>query len=363
MTFTSWHLYTGPLRWCLLLATLSLWFAGAADACADDEKPTETSAASQAIVAALAKLPAPTQPTPSAPATPSTPAGPLREQIENLGSGQGYTSAPQPVQGGQPEPIPPGMNPTPDFGQPVNGYAMGPPPGCEPCAVPRGGGIFHMNQLDFMRAPDGQLRMFQKNRARHRGIGEPLVGTSWMNRPYHVGWFFGGIGGSNILDDQLKQGTSIFGGYRIGWENNHYTGCELRFGFSYIPIDYSYANGPPQLTMYTNRYYCFDFHYAYYPLGDSRWRPFLSIGFGMDTVRFSNEQGRLYNRAMFAIPLSIGMKYQLKNWLAIRCELMDDVSFGDDRIGLMNCISFTGGVEIRYGSRRNSYFPWDPAIR
>ena len=68
--------------------------------------------------------------------------------------------------------------------------------------------------------------------ARHVGFGEPLVGTSWLNRPFHAGWLVGGLFGDDLIAGQVDQDEDIFGGYRLGWDFDHYWGSELRFAFA-----------------------------------------------------------------------------------------------------------------------------------
>jgi hypothetical protein len=61
------------------------------------------------------------------------------------------------------------------------------------------------------------------------------------------------------------------------------------------------------------------------------------------------------------MPLAIGVKYYCQKWLAARLTLTDNISFGNSRMRGMNNLSLTGGVEVRYGGPRLSYFPWNPA--
>ena len=45
---------------------------------------------------------------------------------------------------------------------------------------------------DILR-PKHWLHPDPRDTARSTGIGTPLKGTSWRNRPFHIGWLFGGL--------------------------------------------------------------------------------------------------------------------------------------------------------------------------
>jgi hypothetical protein len=107
-----------------------------------------------------------------------------------------------------------------------------------------------------------------------------------------------------------------------------------------------------------SRNYFADVSLAFYPLGDARWRPYLSAGVGFQTVRFNNDLGHRISEATFAVPLGIGVKYFYGPWFSLRFDLVDNISFGNDRINTMNNISLMAGVECRFGGRRQTYFPW-----
>jgi hypothetical protein len=95
---------------------------------------------------------------------------------------------------------------------------------------------------------------------RHIGKGVPLHGTSWLNRPYHVGWFVGGLFGDD-LQSGLEQDAGAFGGYRLGHDFDHYYGKELRFGFGYLELN----NGQPAQPNSAD--YFLDAHLLHYPWG------------------------------------------------------------------------------------------------
>ena len=63
------------------------------------------------------------------------------------------------------------------------------------------------------------------------GKGQPLLGTSWLNRPYYAGWFVGPIFGDSPIDG-MDQDNGAFGGLLLGWDMDHYWGTQLRFGWA-----------------------------------------------------------------------------------------------------------------------------------
>ena len=96
---------------------------------------------------------------------------------------------------------------------------------------------------------------------RHVGLGLPLVGTSWRNRPWHAGWLVGGMFGDNLIPRRVSQDEDLFGGYRIGWDFDHYWGAELRFAFAHLDLTDLDGGGTPR----TSGDQFYDLNLAYYP--------------------------------------------------------------------------------------------------
>ncbi len=192
--------------------------------------------------------------------------------------------------------------------------------------------------------------------ARHVGLGHPLVGTSWRNRPFHVGWLFGEMFGDQLIDDRISQGRNSFGGYRLGWDFDHYWGTEVRFGFSYLDL----SDTPPLegVTDRTSRNHFWDVNLMYYPWGDARWRPFVSLGFGAGNFLYHDETLLAHRETVVTFPLSAGFKYYQHNWMAWRVSVTDQWSLGANGINSMHNIALTVGVEVRFGGSRVGYFPY-----
>jgi hypothetical protein len=191
---------------------------------------------------------------------------------------------------------------------------------------------------------------------RHIGLGQPLEGTSWLNRPYQVGWLWGAIDSDWLIAERVRQHSGMLGGYRIGWDLDHYWGTEARFAFSYM--DLSDNQGNP---LGTSEDYLGDVHLLYYPWGDARWRPFVSAGIGFASFRLDDEQGRFVNETVCGFPLGGGLKYLYRKWLAVRVSVMDNVAIGAYDLSTQHNLSITGGVEVRFGGSRRSYFPYNPS--
>ncbi|MDP6445191.1 MAG: outer membrane beta-barrel protein [Pirellulaceae bacterium] len=185
---------------------------------------------------------------------------------------------------------------------------------------------------------------------RHIGLGWPLEGTSWRNRPFHAGWLVGGLYADNI-SATLRQDDDVFGGYRVGWDFDHYWGVEGRWGFSRPDLTSSGA------AIGNSRDWFFDTQLLYYPWGDARWRPFVAGGFGFADIRFRNNGVGVKTQA-FTMPIGFGVKYYWKKWLAVRGEVMDNIVFATGDVDTMHSASVTFGVEVRTGPARRSYSSW-----
>ena len=62
-----------------------------------------------------------------------------------------------------------------------------------------------------------------------------------------------------------------------------------------------------------------------------------------------------------AMPIGIGLKYRLHDWLTLRADVTDNLAFGSSGLATMNNFSFTTGMEFRFGGYHKNYWPWAPA--
>ena len=188
---------------------------------------------------------------------------------------------------------------------------------------------------------------------RHIGIGQPLVGTSWRNRPIYFGTFVGGIMMDDLVPNRIYQNDTTFVGARLGYDFDHFWGLEGRWAFA--RADLADSNGQ---FLPASRDNFADVSLVFYPLGDTRWRPYLLAGLGFQTFRFNNDQGQRISEAPLSIPLGAGIKYFYGPWFTLRFDFVDNLTVGNSRVSGMNNISLMAGAEFRLGGHRPSYFPW-----
>jgi hypothetical protein len=195
--------------------------------------------------------------------------------------------------------------------------------------------------------------------SRHQGEGEPLLGASWLNRPYYLGFFLGALHGDTLIPGEINQSIGFFGGVRLGWDYDTYWGLETRVGFSELGLDFIDESSVDGLS---TDVVVWDASLVYYPWGDSRWRPYLSLGLGLVDYDFLDELGLRHSDAVVGLPWGVGLKYRQSDWITMRFDLLDNVAFGGKAgFETMNNLSLTGGLEFRFGGTRKSYFPWNPS--
>lgn len=187
---------------------------------------------------------------------------------------------------------------------------------------------------------------------RHSGIGQPLSGTSWRNRPWFAGAFFGGAFHGDLTDN-VRQNNGSLMGLRLGWDLDHYYGIEGRYAFSNPQIMDGAGN-----SLGDSHDYMMDVSALYYPLGDARWRPYLGLGIGLATYRFRDENDENIHDSAVSVPISLGVKYFYSPNFTLRLDAIDNVTFGSDNFDAMNNFFLLGSVEYRFGGQRPSYFPW-----
>ena len=103
-----------------------------------------------------------------------------------------------------------------------------------------------------------------------------------------------------------------------------------------------------------------DLHLLRYPWGDSRWRPFASVGIGTTNFRFTDSTGTHFNEYVVHFPISFGMKYYHRKWLVFRVDVLGNIAIGGRGLNTMRNVSLTGGAEIHFGDWRRGYYPWNP---
>lgn len=213
--------------------------------------------------------------------------------------------------------------------------------------------LFHLPPLTFI--PLIGPRSSEANR--FIGWGEPLYGASWLNRPIGASWFAGFIEGGSPIKGVVGQHGGFFGGYRFTWDYDYYYGLEARLGMAAVSLKYPNLDYPGA----TSDLYVADLSMYYYPLGDARWRPFASVGIGTTKISFYDSMNTYYGGVLVSTPFSLGFKYRWREWLIYRFDATDNVAYGRGPFSTMNNVSYTMGLEVRFGGLRKSYFPWHPS--
>ncbi len=188
--------------------------------------------------------------------------------------------------------------------------------------------------------------------ARYIGFGQPLIGTSWRNRPIHADVFGGTIMLQNLIPGEIEQSAAFFDGVRLGYDFDHYWGMEARFGFAEGRLIYpsdTTISGKSQLILV-------DYSMQFYPWGDSTWRPYATFGLGAAIFQYDDEFGRTRDQAQVSMPVGLGIKYFIHQRISLRFELLDNVTFGGTDAQSASNFSVTAGFEYRFGGRNPGYF-------
>ncbi len=205
--------------------------------------------------------------------------------------------------------------------------------------------------------------------------GSPVYHEPWINRPFSVGVFVGPIVGSPLINDWVGQQTGTLAGMRFGWDMDDDYGMELRLATANIPIYDAEPAYEAQLaqtggsglplanlagTRNADQFIC-DFDFLYYPWGDAHFRPYLLFGVGTDRIKFTDRLGTNYARILLGMPVGLGFKKHLNDWLIFRVELTDNIALaGGSIFQTQQNFSATGAFEIRLGRTKMQYWPWNP---
>ncbi len=212
---------------------------------------------------------------------------------------------------------------------------------------------------------------------------EPMTHESWLYRPFSAGWFMGFMQGNELVENWVGQEQGFFGGYRFGWDVDPYWGWETRFGFASVALYDSnlavaaqeaedLANGFTEDDLWFHRFdkrrdsgiRVWDVEMLWYPFGDSTVRPYFLLGLGSARVDFMDRLSERRIKSVLAMPIALGFKYRLQEWLAVRVEATDNFIAGAGS-GFKNLHNFslTAGMEVRFGGTRTGYWPYYPGRR
>ncbi|NLS93798.1 MAG: outer membrane beta-barrel protein [Planctomycetaceae bacterium] len=213
-----------------------------------------------------------------------------------------------------------------------------------------------------------------------RELLQPTTHESWLFRPLNAGWFMGFMQGNELVENWVGQEQGFFGGYRFGWDFDPYWGCETRFGFASVELSDSdravaaqqAADEADGFTPDDSWYHRFerrrdsgvrlwDVEMLYYPFGDTQLRPYFLLGLGTARVDFMDRLSDRRIKSVLGMPIALGFKYRLRDWLAVRFEATDNFIAGAGS-GFKNLHNFslTAGMEVRFGGTRTAYWPYYP---
>jgi hypothetical protein len=191
---------------------------------------------------------------------------------------------------------------------------------------------------------------------RNVGWGLPLVGSSWLNRPYYLGATLGPMWLTNRPADSVPRDQDVIGNLIYGWDWDYYWGSEFQYGYATPEL---HNTADPTGTV-TNRMVSWNYSFMYYPWGDSNLRPFWRLGVGDTNFDFPTDDGTRWDEWLFTTPFGVGMKYSLRRWLAARVEFTDQFSWGNHGVATQHNLTLNFGLEFRFGGKRKAYWPWNP---
>ncbi len=192
---------------------------------------------------------------------------------------------------------------------------------------------------------------------RNAGIGVPLTGTSWLNRPYYFGGHIGTMWLTRPINSDLSTDTDMFGGIFAGCDWDHYWGTELAINRATPEIinrNAPDADRGDRLMQET-------ISLMYYPWGDALFRPYWRAGIGATEIDWPTDDGYRRDEMLWTFPIGIGLKYPFRRYLAGRAEFTDQLALGNSGVSTQHNLTLTFGLEWRFGVHPRSYWPWNPS--
>lgn len=213
--------------------------------------------------------------------------------------------------------------------------------------------------------------------------GGPPHRPSWDNHPFGMGWFAGVVQGGTLITDWISMDRGFYGGYRMDWNLDPCWSVGFRLASGSVRLTDSAAAIRAQQNADTLAGYAandpwrsrFDggrngdlfqgnVNVAFYPTGDTRFRPYISAGLGGTRISFMDRLSVYYTYSLWSMPISVGVQYLATDHLALRLDCTDDIAFGRDSYCTLQNISLTAGMEVRFGGGTHfTYWPWNPGCR
>lgn len=191
------------------------------------------------------------------------------------------------------------------------------------------------------------------------GWGQPLVGSSWLNRPYYIGTTLGPMWLTNRPIAAVARDKDVMGTIQFGWDWDYYWGSEFQYGYATPEL---WNSAAPDGSPLGHRLATWNYSFLYYPWGDSKIRPFWRLGVGDTHFDFTTNDGLRRDEWLFTSPFGVGIKYPLRRWLAGRIEFTDQLSWGGHGVATQHNLVLQFGLELRFGGKQKTYYPWNPNV-
>lgn len=179
-----------------------------------------------------------------------------------------------------------------------------------------------------------------------RGIGTPIQQGGWRAQPFAISGFAGATNGGPLVRNHVLERPSFYGGANFAWDYDHYWGIEKRLGFGALNLTDAQHH-----LLQTGLSVTGEYRIMWYPLGDVRWRPFLTTGVGWSDFYFQDDYNHHHLATLFCVPFGGGVKYLLTDRLALRIDMIDELTLGGGAVTTFNYVALTAGLEIRYGHK------------
>jgi|GEM_PF-4843995 len=197
--------------------------------------------------------------------------------------------------------------------------------------------------------------------------GEALTTESWLNKPWNLGFTFGATSGFDLVDGWLRADPAFAFEIRLGRDLTPKWGLEGKFFFG----NYALTDTPPAgstVATYPGLAYAREaelftmaLSMTYYPWGETQWRPYFGIGFGLGSLMYSDINLREIHAWTATMPLTAGLKYRYNSSCALRFEICDNIVFssGQDGAGPFGTWTFLIGLDWRFGGKARNYWPYN----
>jgi hypothetical protein len=192
---------------------------------------------------------------------------------------------------------------------------------------------------------------------RNAGIGVPLVGTSWLNRPYYLGADLGTVWVTRPIELDITTDIDMYGGLYGGCDWDYYWGTEVAWQRATPELINQEASDSDR----GDRMVIWSASMMYYPWGDSVYRPYWRCGIGGMEIDYPDDDGHRRDETLWAFPIGIGIKYPIRRWLATRAEITDQIGIGNNGVNSQHDFTLTFALEWRLGAHPRSYWPWNPS--